>query len=136
MVAQSSGICAGAVYVVLKAPNDYAAACFKQYGLPTDSTGHYAAMYKPFHLIGLELSISVLSAALRVSRPGRAVNGAATWQRWQSATSRLARCSMAKAATRFTATSCLRFAAGPGACSPSAWPMVFASHATFLPERL
>ena len=53
------------VYVVLKAPNDYAAACFKQYGLPTDSTGRYAAMYKPFHLIGLELSISVLSAALR-----------------------------------------------------------------------
>ncbi|MCD6072189.1 MAG: flagellar biosynthesis protein FlgA [Microvirga sp.] len=53
------------VYVVLKAPNDYAAACFKQYGLPTDSTGRYAAMYKPFHLIGLELSISVLSAVLR-----------------------------------------------------------------------
>jgi predicted homoserine dehydrogenase-like protein len=53
------------VYVVLRAPNDYAAACFKQYGLPTDSTGRYAAMYKPFHLIGLELSISVLSAALR-----------------------------------------------------------------------
>ncbi|MGE4247526.1 MAG: NAD(P)H-dependent oxidoreductase [Parvibaculaceae bacterium] len=53
------------VYVVLKAPNDYAAACFRQYGLPTDATGRYAAMYKPFHLIGLELSISVLSAALR-----------------------------------------------------------------------
>ena len=53
------------VYVVLKAPNDYAAACFKQYGLPTDETGRYAAMYKPFHLIGLELSISVLNAALR-----------------------------------------------------------------------
>jgi predicted homoserine dehydrogenase-like protein len=53
------------VYVVLKAANDYAAACFKQYGLPTDSTGMYAAMYKPFHLIGLELSISVLNVALR-----------------------------------------------------------------------
>ncbi len=53
------------VYVVLKANNDYAAACFKQYGLPTDATGRYAAMYKPFHLIGLELSISVLSVALR-----------------------------------------------------------------------
>jgi predicted homoserine dehydrogenase-like protein len=53
------------VYVVLKAQNEYAAACFKQYGLPTDSTGRYAAMYKPFHLIGLELSISVLNAALR-----------------------------------------------------------------------
>ena len=53
------------VYVVLEAPNDYAAACFRQYGLSTDDTGRYAAMYKPFHLIGLELSISVLSAALR-----------------------------------------------------------------------
>jgi predicted homoserine dehydrogenase-like protein len=53
------------VYVVFKAPTEYAAACFKQYGLPTDATGRYAAMYKPFHLIGLELSISVLNIALR-----------------------------------------------------------------------
>jgi predicted homoserine dehydrogenase-like protein len=58
------------VYVVLKAPNDYAASCFKQYGLPTDSTGRYAAMYKPFHLIGLELSISILNAALRGEATG------------------------------------------------------------------
>ena len=58
------------VYVVLKAPNDYAAACFRQYGLPTDATGCYAGMYKPFHLIGLELSISVLSAALRKEPTG------------------------------------------------------------------
>ena len=53
------------VYVVLEAPNDYAASCFRQYGLKTDASGRYAAMYKPFHLIGLELGISVLSAALR-----------------------------------------------------------------------
>lgn len=53
------------VYVVFEAPNDYAAACFRQYGLRTDASGRYAAMYKPFHLIGLELAISVLSAALR-----------------------------------------------------------------------
>lgn len=59
------------VYVVLEAPNDYAAASFKQYGLPTDSTGRFAAMYKPFHLIGLELSISVLSAALRAEATGQ-----------------------------------------------------------------
>jgi predicted homoserine dehydrogenase-like protein len=59
------------VYVVLEAPNDYAAACFKQYGLPTDSTGRFAAMYKPFHLIGLELSVSVLSAALRHEPTGQ-----------------------------------------------------------------
>jgi len=65
------------VYVVFEAPNDYAASCFKQYGLPTDSTGQFAAMYKPFHLIGLELSISVLSAALRKEPTGqsRAMRG-------------------------------------------------------------
>ena len=59
------------VYVILKAPTDYAAACFTQYGLPTDETGQYAAMYKPFHLIGLELGISVLSAALRNEPTGQ-----------------------------------------------------------------
>ena len=52
------------VYVVVEAPNAYAAACFRQYGMNTDSTGRYSAMYKPFHLIGLELNISILSAAL------------------------------------------------------------------------
>ena len=59
------------VYVVLEAPNDYAAACFRQYGLKTDSTGRYAAMYKPYHLIGLELNISILSAALRGEATGQ-----------------------------------------------------------------
>ena len=52
------------VYAVLQAPNDYAASCFKQYGMNTDETGEYSAMYKPFHLIGMELNISVFSAAL------------------------------------------------------------------------
>ena len=64
------------VYVVLRAPNDYAAACFRQYGLPTDSTGRYAAMYKPFHLIGMELSVSVLSVALR----GEATGATREWR--------------------------------------------------------
>jgi predicted homoserine dehydrogenase-like protein len=59
------------VYVVLEAPNDYAADCFKQYGLKTDSSGRYAAMYKPYHLIGLELNISILSAALRKEPTGQ-----------------------------------------------------------------
>jgi predicted homoserine dehydrogenase-like protein len=59
------------VYVVLEAPNDYAADCFKQYGLKTDSSGRYAAMYKPYHLIGLELNVSILSAALRREPTGQ-----------------------------------------------------------------
>jgi len=52
------------VYVVLESPNDYAAACFRQYGMNTDDSGRFSAMYKPFHLIGLELNISVLAAGL------------------------------------------------------------------------
>ncbi|MDB9915235.1 Gfo/Idh/MocA family oxidoreductase [Alphaproteobacteria bacterium] len=52
------------VYAVLEAPNDYAASCFKQYGMNTDNTGQFSAMYKPFHLIGMELNISIFSAAL------------------------------------------------------------------------
>jgi predicted homoserine dehydrogenase-like protein len=65
------------VYVVIEAPNDYAAACFRQYGLKTDTTGRYAALYRPCHLIGLELGISVISAALRGEPTGspRAFNG-------------------------------------------------------------
>ena len=53
------------VYVVFEAPNDYAAACFQQYGLVTDPSGRYAALYRPYHLIGLELNTAILSAALR-----------------------------------------------------------------------
>ncbi|MGQ4809437.1 hypothetical protein NKDENANG_02854 [Candidatus Entotheonellaceae bacterium PAL068K] len=53
------------VYVVLEAPNNYAASCLPQYGLRTDATGRYTAMYKPHHLIGLELHLSIFSAALR-----------------------------------------------------------------------
>jgi len=58
------------VYVVFEAPNDYSAQCFRQYGLATDDSGRYAAMYKPWHLIGLELNISVLSAVLRGEATG------------------------------------------------------------------
>jgi predicted homoserine dehydrogenase-like protein len=59
------------VYVVLEASNDYAAACFRQYGLKSDASGRYVAIYKPYHLIGLELGISVLSAALRGEPTGQ-----------------------------------------------------------------
>jgi len=59
------------VYAVFEAPNDYAKACFKQYGLKTDPSGRYSVMYRPYHLIGLELGISVLSAALRNEPTGQ-----------------------------------------------------------------
>jgi predicted homoserine dehydrogenase-like protein len=58
------------VYVVFEAPSDYVKRCFAEYGLVTDSTGRYTALYKPYHLIGLELGISVASAALRKEPTG------------------------------------------------------------------
>jgi predicted homoserine dehydrogenase-like protein len=60
------------VYVTFEAPSDYVRRCFAEYGLVTDASGRYAAMYKPYHLIGLELGISVASAALRGEPTGAA----------------------------------------------------------------
>ena len=53
------------VYVVFEAPSAYVRDCFQQYGLKTDASGRFAAMYKPYHLIGLELGTSVASIATR-----------------------------------------------------------------------
>jgi predicted homoserine dehydrogenase-like protein len=53
------------VYVVFAGGSDYVERCFKEYGLVTDPSGRYSAMYKPYHLIGLELGISVASVGLR-----------------------------------------------------------------------
>ena len=64
------------VYAVFEAPSPYVMDCFAQYGLKTDSTGRYAAMYKPYHLIGLELGISVASIALR----GEATGATGDWR--------------------------------------------------------
>jgi len=61
------------VYCVFEAPNDYSAACFRQYGMNTDDSGRYSAMFKPFHLIGLELNISILYAELHGQPTGAPV---------------------------------------------------------------
>ena len=53
------------MFVTFRAPNEYTRQCFNQYGLMTDTSGWYGSMWRPFHLIGLETSVSVLSAALR-----------------------------------------------------------------------
>ena len=58
------------VYVTFEASGDYARHCLAQYGLPLDSTGRYAAMYRPYHLVGLELTLSVLKAGLRGEATG------------------------------------------------------------------
>jgi len=52
------------VFVTIEAPNDYASRCFTEYGIKTDETERYAAIYRPFHLIGLELPVSVLEVGI------------------------------------------------------------------------
>lgn len=64
------------VYVTFAAEHEYVRRCFQEYGIVTDSSGEYAAMYKPSHLIGLELGISVASVALR----GEATGAATGWR--------------------------------------------------------
>jgi predicted homoserine dehydrogenase-like protein len=60
------------VYVSFSADHEYVRRCFQEYGLVTDSTGNYSSMYKPFHLIGLELGISVASVGCRLEPTGQA----------------------------------------------------------------
>jgi len=52
-------------YVVFEGETEYARRCFREYHLLPDKSGKYAALYRPVHMIGLELGISVASAALR-----------------------------------------------------------------------
>lgn len=59
------------VYVVIEAASQYQKDCFRQYGLKTDSSGKYAAQYKPYHLIGLELGVSVANIMCRGEPTGQ-----------------------------------------------------------------
>ena len=52
------------VYVVIKAQNQYVKNCFKDYGMVTDASGNYSAIWRPYHYIGLELAQSIYSVAL------------------------------------------------------------------------
>ena len=58
------------VYIVFSAPNEYTKRCFKEYGVTTDKTGSLAALHRPFHLIGLELNVSIFSAVRRGEATG------------------------------------------------------------------
>jgi predicted homoserine dehydrogenase-like protein len=53
------------VFVVVKATNRYVSGCFTEYPWHPDPTGQYAALYRPYHYVGLELNISIANAVLR-----------------------------------------------------------------------
>ncbi|MFQ6330961.1 NAD(P)H-dependent oxidoreductase [Nocardia sp. CWNU-33] len=58
------------VYVTFEARTDYAVQCFAEYGMRTDPTGRFGSLYRPYHMIGLELGVSVASAVLRNEATG------------------------------------------------------------------
>ena len=57
-------------YVVIEGESDYARRCFSEYAMLPDKSGRHAALYRPIHMIGLELGVSVASAALRKEPTG------------------------------------------------------------------
>ncbi len=60
------------VWVVFEGDTEYIRRCFTEYGVRTDSSGRYACLYKRWHLIGLEVGISVASIGLRGESTGAA----------------------------------------------------------------
>jgi predicted homoserine dehydrogenase-like protein len=64
------------VWVVFEGETEYIQRCFSEYGVKTDPSGRYACMYKRWHLIGLEVGISVASVGLR----GEPTGCAAGWR--------------------------------------------------------
>jgi predicted homoserine dehydrogenase-like protein len=60
-------------YVVVESESPYAAQCFVEYNCLQDKSGRYAMLYRPTHMIGLELGISVASVALRGEPTGTPV---------------------------------------------------------------
>jgi predicted homoserine dehydrogenase-like protein len=60
-------------FVVFEGESEYARKCFREYHLMPDKSGRYAALYRPTHMIGLELGISIASVALRGEPTGAPV---------------------------------------------------------------
>ena len=61
------------VFVVFEGETEYIRNCFKEYMVRTDPSGRYACLYKRWHLIGLEVGISVASVAVRGESTGSAI---------------------------------------------------------------
>ncbi len=58
------------VWVTVEGETDYIRHCFEEYNAHTDDTGRYFTLYKRWHLIGLEVGMSVASVALRGEATG------------------------------------------------------------------
>ncbi|HLR13419.1 MAG TPA: flagellar biosynthesis protein FlgA, partial [Burkholderiaceae bacterium] len=64
------------VWVTVEGESEYVRNCFEEYNAQTDPSGRYFTLYKRWHLIGLEVGMSVASVALR----GEATGAALGWE--------------------------------------------------------
>ncbi len=82
----------------------------KQYGMNTDQSGEFSAMYKPFHLIGMELNTSIFSAALLKLPTGQTkyFKGDVVSVRWFYGMGKINTCKYISKLTSFTNRSCKR----------------------------
>ncbi len=58
------------VWVTVEGETEYIRNCFEEYNAHTDPSGRYFTLYKRWHLIGLEVGMSVASVALRGEATG------------------------------------------------------------------
>lgn len=63
------------VFVCFTSESAYAQRCFTEYGMFTDPTGKYTALWRPYHLIGLEIGVSIANVVLRGEATGAPVHG-------------------------------------------------------------
>ena len=61
------------VWVTVEAETEYIKNCFEEYNAHTDPSGRYFTLYKRWHLIGLEVGVSVAAVALRGEPTGVAM---------------------------------------------------------------
>ena len=107
------------VFVVFEGETEYIRRCFSEYGVKTDPSGRYACLYKRWHLIGLEVGISVASR-----RPARRAYRlrdrlARRCRRdCKDAISKPEKCSTARAATPWSGSSMPAQASLAQACLP------------------
>ena len=109
------------VWVTVEAETEYIKNCFEEYNAHTDPSGRYFTLYKRWHLIGLEVGMSVASVALR----GEATGVATCWNADVVATAKRdlkpGECSTAKAATPSGASCCRPRRRCASAACRSAW---------------
>jgi predicted homoserine dehydrogenase-like protein len=63
------------MFVVFTSEEPYTIRCFSEYGLAVDPSGQIASMWRPFHLIGLEIGTSIASIAVRGEPTGAPLAG-------------------------------------------------------------